>query len=109
VTDYFANREIVKIELSEQGFELLCRYFAESYAKDDAGQSISLGPGLYGKSRFYLSRETYHVFKTCNVWTARGLRAAGLPITPACMIQVDSLMSEASTFGTLVQSGPVTP
>ena len=109
VTGYFTNREIVKIELSEPGFELLCRYFAESYAKDDAGQAISLRPGLYGKSRFYLSRETYHVFKTCNVWTARGLRAAGLPITSAWTIQVDSLMSEARTFGALVQSGPVTP
>ncbi len=109
VTSYFTNREIVKIELSEPGFEQLSRYFAESYAKDDAGQAIPLRPGLYGKSRFYLSRETYHVFKTCNVWTARGLRAAGLPITSAWTIQVDSLMSEARTFGTLVQSGPVTP
>jgi len=32
-----------------------------------------------------------------------------LPITSAWTIQVDSLMSEARTFGTLVQSGPVTP
>ncbi len=87
----------------------MCRYFAESYAKDDAGKAIPLRPGLYGKSRFYLSRETYHLFNTCNVWTARGLHAAGLPITSAWTIQVDSLMSEARTFGTLVQPGPVTP
>ena len=87
----------------------MSRYFAESFAKDDAGQVMPLRPGLYGKSRFYLSRETYHVFKTCNVWTARGLRAAGLPITSAWTIQVDSLMSEVRSFGTLVQSGPVTP
>jgi len=40
---------------------------------------------------------------------ARGLRAAGLPITSAWTIQVDSLMSEARAFGTLVQSRPVTP
>jgi len=109
VTGYFVNREIIKIELSEPGFEKLCRYFSESYAKDDAGQAIPLRPGLYGKSRFYLSRETYHVFKTCNVWTARGLRAAGLPIASTWTIQVDSLMSEARALGTLVQSEPVIP
>ena len=109
VTGYFENREIIKIELSEQGFEKLCRYFSESYAKDDTEKAIPLRSGLYGKSSFYLSRETYHVFKTCNVWTARGLRAAGLPIASAWTIQVDSLMSEARAFGTLVQSGPVTP
>jgi hypothetical protein len=66
---------------------------------------MSLGPGLYGNSRFYLSRETYHLFNTCNVWTARALRAAGLPITPARAISVESLMSQARKFGAVVQSG----
>ncbi len=107
VTNYFANREIIKIELSETGFEKLCRYFSKSYARDDAGKPISLGPGLYGVSRFYLSQETYHMFKTCNVWTAQALRSAGVPITSELTIKVESLMSEARTLGTVVQSKPV--
>ncbi len=107
VTKYFAHREIIRIELSEAGFEKLCGYFSQSYARDDAGKPISLGPGLYGVSRFYLSQETYHGFKTCNVWTARALRSAGVPIASALTIKVESLMSEARTHGTVIQSEPV--
>jgi len=106
VTDYFQGREIIEIKITKAGFEKLCRYFQKSYAMDDAGRAVPLGPGLYGQSRFYLSHETYHLLKTCNVWTARALAAAELPITPQWTIRVDSLMSEAKKFGTPLQMGP---
>lgn len=109
VPGYFPNSGIIEIKLSYPGFERLCRYIADSYAKDEAGHALRLGPGLYGKSAFYLSRETYHGFKTCNVWAARALRAAGCPITPAFAIRVDGLMSRARTFGAVVQSKPPAP
>jgi uncharacterized protein (TIGR02117 family) len=106
VPAYFPYSEIIRIELSSAGFEHLSRTIVESFARDGDGNVTSLGPGLYGNSRFYLSRETYHLFNTCNVWTARVLRAAGLPITPATATRVESLMSQASKFGTVLQSGP---
>jgi len=103
---YFPYSEIIRIDLSSAGFEHLSRTIAESFARDETGNATSLGPGLYGNSRFYRSRETYHLFNTCNVWTARALRAAGLPITPATTTRVESLMSQAHKFGTVLQSGP---
>ena len=109
VTSYFPYSEIVRIDLSAQGFERLCRYIQASYAKDDAGASQVLGTGLYGHSRFYLSRETYHAFKTCNVWTARALREAGCPLTPSTTLTVDGLMSQVAELGTLLQSRPTPP
>ena len=68
-----------KIELSEPGFEQLCRYFVQSYAKDDVNQNIPLCPGLeQGQAHLAdLSQEAYHLFNTCNVWTERGLRIRG--------------------------------
>jgi uncharacterized protein (TIGR02117 family) len=106
VPAYFPYSEIIGIELSSAGFEHLSRTIAASFATDEAGNTTSLGPGLYGNSRFYLSREIYHLFNTCNVWTARALRAGGLPITPARAITVENLMSQARKFGMMVQSGP---
>jgi hypothetical protein len=61
VPAYFPDSEIIEIKLSFPGFEKLCRYIADSYAKDEAGHALPLGAVLYGKNRFYLSRETYHV------------------------------------------------
>jgi len=108
VMDYFKDREIVAIGLTAAGFEKLCRYFQESYARDDAGRVVRLGPGLYGQSRFYLSRETYHLLKTCNVWTARALATAGLPITAGWTIRMEDLMAEVKKFGAPVQAAPAT-
>ena len=106
VMRYFPHSEVIRIELSEAGFERLCTYLENSYARDEAGLSQSLGPALYGDGRFYLSRETYHAFNTCNVWTARALRGAGCPITPAATLTVDSLMAHAARFGNVIQAGP---
>jgi len=106
VPAYFSSSEIIGIELSSAGFEHLSRTIAASFALDEAGNVRSLGPGLYGNSRFYRSAETYHLFNTCNVWTARALRAAGLPIAAATTIRVEGLMSQARKFGMVVQSGP---
>ena len=104
VQSYFPNSEIIKIELSSDGFKDLTLAIAESFAMDEAGNIISLGSGLYGKSRFYLSRESYHLFNTCNVWTARVLQTAGLAIMPARAIHVEYLMSQARKLGTVLQT-----
>jgi uncharacterized protein (TIGR02117 family) len=114
ISAYFPYSEIIEIQLTEPGFERLCRYIATSYAKDTAGNSIPLGASLHDTSQFYLSSETYHIFKTCNVWAARALRAAGCPVTPAVTITADNLMSRARTCGKVIQPkptgiNPVTP
>jgi uncharacterized protein (TIGR02117 family) len=109
VTRYFPNSEVIRVDLSEAGFERLCAYLENSYARDDTGLSRPLGPSLYGQGRFYLSKESYHAFNTCNVWTARALRNAGCPITPAATLTVDTLMTRALRFGTLIQSAPSNP
>jgi uncharacterized protein DUF2459 len=51
------------------------------------------GPGLYGDSRFYPAWQQFNLFNTCNVWAARALRSAGLPIEDA--ITKEGLMSQA--------------
>ena len=106
VTRYFPYSEVIRVELSEPGLKQLCTYIENSYARDEVGLSQSLGPALYGDGRFYLSQETYHAFNTCNVWTARALRYAGCPITPAATLSVDSLMEYAATFGSVIQTRP---
>lgn len=106
VRTYFPNSEIIEIALSYEGFERLCKYIEQSYAKDERGEIQALGPGLYGNSQFYQSRESYHGFRTCNVWTARALRAAGCPVAPGRLIKVESLMSRARAFGKVIQSKP---
>ena len=109
VTSYFTASEIIEIGLSESGFNALCSYIASSYLKDQAGNSIALGSGLYGNSRFYRSHESYHLFNNCNAWSARALKRAGQPIDPSSIMTVDDLMSRVRSFGKVIQSKPVSP
>jgi uncharacterized protein (TIGR02117 family) len=106
VPAYFPYSEIIRIELSSAGFERLSRTIASSFALDKAGNTTSPSPGRYGNSRFYLSRETYHMFNSCNIWAARALRTAGIPFTPATAMSTGNLMSQARKFGVTVQSEP---
>jgi hypothetical protein len=43
---------------------------------------LNLGPGIYGDSTFFRANGKYYFPNTCNVWTARGLKTAGVPIVP---------------------------
>lgn len=101
VVDYFVNSEVIRIELTEPGFEKLYRFIAASFARDETGHPLPLGEGLYGNSRFYRSRETYHLLKTSNAWNARALREAGCPVKPGTLT-VNHLMSQARQFGSPV-------
>jgi uncharacterized protein (TIGR02117 family) len=88
---YFAGREVAEIELSPAGFGALVTFIATAHARTGQGRAIVLGPGKYGPSRFYLGRERY-VLTTCNVWTARALRAGGFPITPVWALTAGNVM-----------------
>jgi uncharacterized protein (TIGR02117 family) len=89
---FFRQSEIVEISLSRPALDGLLRYVDQAFARDGRAAAEALGPGQYGDSRFYPGRETFHLLRTCNVWTAGALRAAGLPVRDAIML--DGLMSQ---------------
>ena len=106
VTSYFPDSKIIMIRLSEAGFQHLIAYIAASFDKDSIGNTVPLGAGLYGVSQFYQSRDTYHLFRTCNVWTARALHAAGCPVRPFLAITEGNLLFQAQSFGMILKDSP---
>jgi uncharacterized protein (TIGR02117 family) len=90
--DYFRANETVELAVPADGFERLVRYIHDAYERSGGLLAAALGPGLYGDSRFYPAWESFHLLRTCNVWTAQALRAAGLPFRDA--ITMEGLMSQ---------------
>lgn len=78
----FPHSEIVRIELSEAGFDRLARALAATIAPDGSGQPEDLGPGLYGPSLFFRANGSFNLLNVCNHWIARLLDAAGVPTAP---------------------------
>ena len=89
---FFKLSEVVEIRLSRPALDGLIRYLHDAYARGDQAAAAALAPGHYGDSRFYPGRETFHLLRTCNVWTATALRAAGLPVRDA--ITREGLMAQ---------------
>jgi len=103
VERYFSAAEVIELDVSEAGLQRLIKHLRASHERDAAGRPVVLGPGLYGRSRFYASHERFHLFKTCNVWVAAALREAGLPVTPS--INAGALMARLRTLGRVHSAG----
>jgi uncharacterized protein (TIGR02117 family) len=95
--DTFRGSEVIELSIPREGFERLVRTIHDAHERAGAAAAASLGPGLYGDSRFYPAWQQFNLFNTCNVWTARALRSAGLPIEDA--ITKEGLMSQARRIG----------
>lgn len=90
----FTRLEIVELAVTADGLQRIVRYVLRSHALDAAGRPIALGPGHYGRSRFYASRERFYFPRTCNVWVAGALREAGLPVDPTAAISAAQLFGQ---------------
>ena len=106
VEHYFSSAEIVALQLTPQGFARLVAVISASHELNAAGRPIPLGPGLYGTSRFYASREAFHLFATCNVWVAAKLREAGVPVGPVLPPTSGALFAQLRRHGQVIRPAP---
>ena len=103
VERYFHAAEVVELTVSEAGLQRLIGQVRASHEFDAAGRPVALGTGLYGPSRFYASRERFHLYKTCNVWVATALREAGVPVAPERSITAEQLLAQLRSLGRVLR------
>ena len=87
----FPVAETVDLEISSDGLRNLVSYLNGTFDRSTAKSAL---PGLYRFSRFYPATGRFHMFNTCNTWTARGLEAAGVPVTVTGTLQAEELMAQ---------------
>ncbi len=91
--DSGSSREVVAVPLTEARFLNLVEALAAEFERPAGGRAASVSRGLYPGSSFYNARGEFHLFNTCNTWTARMLRAAGVAISPSGIVTADGLMA----------------
>ncbi|MEA3373765.1 MAG: DUF2459 domain-containing protein [Campylobacterota bacterium] len=89
---YFSNSEVIELELSKTGFIRLINFIDNSFALDEKREIIKLGSGLYGTSRFYRAKGSFHMFNNCNTWSADAIRSSGFPISTFYAFTAGNLM-----------------
>jgi len=90
----FPTAETIDVALPQAGFRRLVDYLDATFARGGARRAAAAAPGLYPYSRFYPATGEFHLFNTCNTWTARGLAAAGLPVKAAGTLRAEELMAQ---------------
>ena len=90
---YFPSSEMIEIALSHSEFASLQKFIDQSFYRDAAGDVVILKNGIYGDSQFYSAVGDYYLMNTCNKWTAKGLKSAGLDIDTTFSLTAESIMS----------------
>ena len=69
-----------EIKISKEQYKALVRFIDASFEKDKNGNYIIIPGHHYSGTNdgFYEGRGSYSFYKTCNVWTNQGLKAAGI-------------------------------
>jgi uncharacterized protein (TIGR02117 family) len=90
---YFVESEVVILCASAAQLHALTAFIERSFARDAGDNIISRQRGIYGNSQFYAGAGDFHLFNTCNKWTANGLQSLGMDINPAFKFTADSIMA----------------
>jgi uncharacterized protein (TIGR02117 family) len=98
-SETFAGIEEVAVTLDRETFVRLIDHLHDSFARGGGARVASTAPGVYSFSRFYPATGEFHLFNTCNTWTARGLAAAGLDISVSGVKEAGDVMRQLPKDG----------
>ena len=88
----FLFNELIELKISETGFRNLLEFINNSFTLSDKGIPLKITSGLYGRSWFFKSTHSYHMFFTCNHWSAEAIRKTGFPISTFYAVTAGNIM-----------------
>lgn len=97
------NSEIIEFTTSRRGQERVRNHLARAFAHDKKGKVLVAGPGKFPASRFYSGSETYFLPKTCNLWAAKVLKLANVPIYVWPAWSADNLLWQGHKHGKVIR------
>ena len=90
---YFKHSEVHKFCLEDLELKSLIDFISNSFYRNESGNILKLNHGIYGDSQFYKAKEDFHIFNTCNKWTAKGLESTGMKISTTLKLTAGSIMN----------------
>lgn len=71
------NNEIKCVRLNKKDYLKLMEFINYSF-EQKGGNKIRVANGYYSYDGFYAAKGSYSIFRTCNSWTAEGLKLANI-------------------------------
>jgi len=89
---FFPGGDVIYTCLNADEAEAAIKYLSNSFTRNPDNSPIELKHGIYGDSQFYEGEGRYHLLNTSNKWAAKGLKSAGMGISPTFKLMADSVM-----------------
>jgi uncharacterized protein (TIGR02117 family) len=103
---FLADAPMVCILVAARALDGFARFIHDSYELQN-GAPVHIRPGNYERSWFYRATGRYHaLFNNSNVWVARGLRAAGVPVVPSRSVTASQTLRQAEHFAIAAGRSP---
>ena len=93
-SERFESSKLVRLWLSEAGYDQLLRRLRTDFTRDAAGRVIPIRSGLYWRSYFYRAEGSSSLVRTCNDWTAEVLAVGGVAIDPRDATRASNVMQQ---------------
>ena len=93
---FYTSEPIVELALENSGFDALIQFISNSFDKNQCAELNMQSNGRCGNSQFYRAKGLYHLFNTCNTWTASGLFVAGVEIKPRLTFTAEYILAVAA-------------
>jgi uncharacterized protein (TIGR02117 family) len=91
-TERFKKSKVVLLDTDTKHYKNLIAFISSSFERDHNHEIIPENHGIYDDSQFYKGIGKYHIFNTCNNWTAKALYSAGFDISPTFKLTSSSVM-----------------
>ena len=90
----YPKSETITLKLTWGEFERLVRAVSDVFRRPNGARAKPIAPGHLPMSHFYEAHGEFHLFNTCNTWTARMLEASGIRMSPAGIVTAKELMAQ---------------
>ena len=85
--------EIITLTLSEPGIRRLVVAIARDFERNGRLRAAPISAGLTHTSFFYHAKGKFHLFNTCNTWSAEKLMAGGIGLSSSGIVTASDLMT----------------
>ncbi len=98
VRNAYPSAEIIEIAVTEEGFQRLTKFIADTFSRPNPPAPAEARPGLFSNGRFYAAEGKFSALRTCNTWVAEALSSAGLPVSPGYVITAGNLGNQVRSL-----------
>lgn len=91
-TPQLKDADVEVLAMTQGDLRRMVRAIAGEFVRPEGGRAEPVSRSLDLVSHYYDAHGTFHLFNTCNTWTARMLRSGGVNLSPSGVITADGLM-----------------